>query len=547
MTTLANPYTPASDALPGLAGASAALRNGSATRPADTRAQTAPASPNAGPLALALHAAVLAQPTAAAAAQALAITLARQQALDGVWVFWAHGLHLQMLGRSDGKTAPTAPRGREPDNRHEHHLQAAAAECFDQAACIAWPAPGAMPHITRAHAALARDSAAAFRICTGTGIGTGASVASLPLVVDGQRVGVLCVLRGAGAGAGQQPNAPAVAPAVAPGVINTAELQQLEHLAGLAAPLLWLMKRNERRTLQRCRDALAAAWARAHTQRKARWQLLACATAALLLLVMLLPWPAQVGGRARLEGAVQRVLAAPADGFVQQVHARAGDTVRAGQPLLDLADQDLQLERQRWHSQLAQHLDALASAQARADRAQLVLHQSKADEAQAQLALVDEKLLRSRLVAPFDATVVQGDWSQQLGAPVKEGAELLTLAPLGRYRVIVEVDERDIGGLQPTGNAATAPAHGVLTLSALPWDSLPLRVTRVSPLAKAVEGRNVFEVEAELLPAPGPAATGLRPGLQGRARLDTQPASPLLHGLRRTLGALRMAWWGWWG
>ena len=437
-------------------------------------------------------------------------------------------------------------------------MAAAGAEAFDQTAAVAWPvddradgpdpAPSGLrtqrapPRITRAHAALA---------------GTHGSAASALLVLRGQRVGVLTLHRTAGP------------------PLSAAELEQLEHLASLAAPTLWLLKQNERGLAQRMRDAWRARWQPSPGQEGAERRALRVAgwlCGAAVLGAALWPWPAHVGGRARLEGAVQRVLAAPADGYLQQVHARAGDTVRAGQPLLELADQDLQLERQRWESQLAQHLDALASAQARADRSQLVLHQSRADEAQAQLALVDEKLQRSRLVAPFDGIVVQGDWSQQLGAPVKEGTELLTLAPLDRYRVVIEIDERDLALVQAavvqaalqsrqagdavtpsTGQAAPGTltnlpsASGTLTLGALPWSTLPLRLTRLSPTAKAVEGRNVFEAEAELMLAAGALPAGLRPGLQGTARVDSAPASPLLHLLRRSLGAVRVAWWSWWG
>jgi multidrug resistance efflux pump len=53
---------------------------------------------------------------------------------------------------------------------------------------------------------------------------------------------------------------------------------------------------------------------------------------------------------------------------------------------------------------------------ARADRAQLVISQAKADEARAQLALVDEQLGRIRIEAPFDGVVIRGDLSQSLGA-----------------------------------------------------------------------------------------------------------------------------------
>jgi len=473
---------------------------------------TLPATGQGAALALALHAEMLAHPRSAEAAQGLVIGLARRLGFDLCWLALCQGpkRQLRLVAISDGSlpAAGSAVHGQ---------LLAACAESFDQAAPVRWPEaadqPGTLPRITRAHAAAA------------AGAGSSASTAGVPLAADGALIGALCVLRPAG-------------PA-----IDDSTVEQLEHLACLAAPLLALMHANERSAPRRALDALHAWWASAgaRRQRNLRQAGAVCALAATVAL--LLPWPAQVGGRARLEGAVQRVMSAPVDGFVQQVHVRAGDTVRAGQPLIDLADQDLQLERQRWQSQLAQHLDGLATAQARADRAQLVLLQNRADEAQAQLELVEERLQRTRLVAPFDAIVVQGDLSQQLGAPVKEGTELLTLAPNDRFRVIVEIDERDIAQMEQAAQAGTSPLQGSLTLSALPWDTLPLRVTRISPMARAVEGRNVFDVEAELLNRP----QGLRPGLQGSARIDTQPVSPLLHLLRRGLGALRLAWWEWFG
>ena len=474
---------------------------------------TPPTHGNRAALALALHATMLAQPRCSAAAQRLVVGLARQLNMGQVWLAMAASSSqgagpLNLLAVSDGSLPA-------PGSAVQTAFLASCAECFDQTAPVMWPEPapgvGVVPRITRAHAALVAQ------------VGAGASAAGVPLVADGELIGALCVLRRDG-------------PAIDLGTV-----EQLEHLACLAAPLLALMAANERSAWRRTRDGLRLWWASADARRQRSLRQMGAVLGLLLVGALLMPWPAQVGGRARLEGAVQRIVSAPMDGFVHQVHARAGDTVRAGQPLIDLADQELQLERQRWQSQLAQHLDGLAAAQARADRSQLVLLQSRADEAQAQLELVDERLQRARLLAPFDAIVVQGDLSQQLGAPVKEGAELLTLAPSDRFRVMVEIDERDMPRLEQT--AAQQALLGSLTLSAMPWDSLPLRVTRISPMAKAVEGRNVFEVEAELLQT----RAGLRPGLQGNARIDTQAASPLLHLLRRALGSLRLAWWEWLG
>ena len=157
-------------------------------------------------------------------------------------------------------------------------------------------------------------------------------------------------------------------------------------------------------------------------------------------------------------------------------------------------------------------------------------------EAQPQLALVDEQLARGRVVAPFDALVIQGDLSQATGTPVRQGDTLLTLATTGRHRVIVEVDEVDI--------ARVAPGQGgQLSLSSLPWDSQALVVERIVPLAKAVDGRNVFEVEARLVDA----GAEIRPGLLGRAEIVVGRLPPLWAWAGHALDRVRVAWWAWIG
>ena len=253
---------------------------------------------------------------------------------------------------------------------------------------------------------------------------------------------------------------------------------------------------------------------------------LALATSALL------PLPHEVSGRARLEGAEQRVLVAPSDGFVKAAHVRPGDRVETGAALLQLVEDDLHLERERWASQLAQHENAYAAAMAGADRVGTATSMAKIDEAQAQLALVDERLQRGRLTAPFDAVVIAGDLSQSIGAPVRQGDVLLTLASGGQQRVIVEVDETDIARVR-------AGQTGQLALSSLPWHGEELLVERIAPMARAVDGRNVFEVQARLV-APDAA---LRPGLLGRASLVVGRRPPLWVWLGGAANRARLAWW----
>ena len=92
--------------------------------------------------------------------------------------------------------------------------------------------------------------------------------------------------------------------------------------------------------------------------------------------------------------------------------------------------------------------------------------------------------------------------------------------------------------------AATVILQDAVTLTALPWQTLPLRVVRIAPVARAVEGRTVFDVEAELT-ATVPA--DLRPGLQGRAQVEAGRASTLWRWSRRLVETLRLLAWEWLG
>ncbi|MGZ5259988.1 MAG: efflux RND transporter periplasmic adaptor subunit, partial [Burkholderiales bacterium] len=229
---------------------------------------------------------------------------------------------------------------------------------------------------------------------------------------------------------------------------------------------------------------------------------------AILLALLFVPVQYRIGAQARIEGSIQRALVAPSDGFLRQVYARPGDIVKANQVVAELGGEDLRLERRKLESELTQHENAASAALSRADRTQFVINQAKADEARAQLGLVDAQLSRARIVAPFDGIVIKGDLSQSLGAPLRRGDVLLTVAPAHEFRLLIDVDERDIGGVR-------SGQKGSVALGALDR-TLTFDVVRVTPVASTREDRNVFEVEGKLRET----ASTLRPGLQGVAKLE---------------------------
>lgn len=384
-------------------------------------------------------------------------------------------------------------------------LGAAMDEALEQGLTLCVPsAGGEPPGIALAHEVMVRDHGGSF--CT------------VPLVAGGTPVGAVCFERH---GTGR---------------IESAEIERIEHVVCLVGPVLHLLRLNEQSPGARLREAVRAALARVRAPERRRLRIGLAVAGVVLALLLFLPVERQVGGRARIEGVVQRVLVAPADGYIQATHVRPGDPVQAGQVLAELDEQDLRLEQRKWASQLAQHENAYATAVARADRAQAMINMARASEARAQLGLAQSRLDRSRIEAPFAGVVIQGDLTQSVGAPVKQGDALMTVARGDGFRVIVEVDERDILPVR-------AGQRGSLALSALPWDALPIQVTRVTPLTGTVEGANVFEVEAALLEQPA----DVRPGLRGVAKIAAGEQSILLGWTRRLLDWARLWLWTWLG
>lgn len=246
-------------------------------------------------------------------------------------------------------------------------------------------------------------------------------------------------------------------------------------------------------------------------------------------------WPStqHVVAQARIEGQGQRLVPAPMDGFLQAVLVRPGEAVREGQVLATLDDKDAQLQAERTAAERRQYERQYLDALTREDAAATEIARSKLEQARAQDELAQSRLALSRIAAPFDGVVISGDLLSQVGSPVKRGQELMVVAPSNTWRVVAEVDEADIE-LVATGQPAR------VLLSALADRSAEFTVTRVSPVAQPVDGRNVFEVEGLLQAGSDPA---LRPGLRGVARIEAGERAPLLVWWDRLSRAVRRVLW----
>ena len=342
---------------------------------------------------------------------------------------------------------------------------------------------------------------------------------SVPVRDQGQTIGVLSFERIAG-------------PA-----FSDAQAQQAAALGVLLGPYWGQQRWRERAALARWRESAGNALRELGGPQRPGFKLVALVAAGALAVMALWQTDHRIAARTVVEGASQIAAVAPFDGFVAEGLVRAGDTVRKGQPLARLDDRDLRLERTRWSAERAQLQRRYQVAQSQADRAAMGVLAAQVNQADAQLALAEERLARTTLVAPFDGVVVSGDLSQQIGSPLQTGQTLFEVAPLQGFRVMLQVDDRDIASL-------ALGQRGELLLSGLPDRPLAIRVQRITPVSTQQDGRNVFAVEASI-DGQAQSQAALRPGMQGIGKVVVGERSLLWIWTHSLVDWLRLTFWAW--
>jgi RND family efflux transporter MFP subunit len=384
-------------------------------------------------------------------------------------------------------------------------IEAAMEEAIDQRETILYPEKEVDRRlVTQAHAALAQA------------FGSGA-VLTVPLASRGRTVGALCLERAG--------NYRFEGPA----------LELAQGVAALIGPLADMQRGYDRALPAHLVTRASVFWVNLAGPRHAGLKVTALLALAGIAYMCVASGTYRITSETNVEGSVQRVVAAPFQGFISEVKVRPGDTVKQGSLIAKLDDRDLRLERLKTLAQHEQSMKQYREAMANRDRAQIKILASQADQHEAQLQLIDEQLSRTVITAPFDGIVVSGDLSQSLGAPVERGQVLFEIAPLDSYRLVIQVDERDIADV-------AVGQHGQLTLSALPGQVTEFEVRKITPVNTAKEGRNFFRVEA----APLSHTDRIRPGMEGIGKIDVESRRLISIYTRDLVNWARLWLWTWW-
>lgn len=360
-------------------------------------------------------------------------------------------------------------------------LGAAMDEAIDQRCVVLYPPPADQVVATAAHERLSRAQA-------------DAHILTVPLLVADDFVGAMTFER----------------PRDEPFDPRTIEL--LELVSSIIAPVLEEKRLNDRwlvvKIAESARQQIATLIGPGHVLRK----LIAAGALGAAVFLSLASGTYRVDADAQVEGRVRRAVVSPYDGFIKDAMARAGDTVAEGQALATLEDSDLLLERLKAVTERDQRIHEYDKAIASRQPAAINVIQSQISQAEAQIKLIDEQLSRVTLRSPIAGLVVSGDLSQLIGTSVQRGQVLFEVSPLGDFRVNLDVDEREIGQI-------AVGQHGDLVVTALPSQSLPFVNNKITPIADARAGKNVYRVEGEVQGD----ATRLRPGMEGVGKIEIGP------------------------
>jgi len=376
-------------------------------------------------------------------------------------------------------------------------------ESIDQREVIVYPPPAGAATVMQAHTALAKEHGSGALLC-------------VPLEVGGQAVGALLLER----------------PAERPFDHKSVEL--CRSVAALIGPVLELHRRDDRWIGTKVWDSLTRYVRDLLGPSHVALKVTTAFIAGVLAFSFLAEGDYRVSAKTILEPIIRRTAAAPFDGYIREAPVRAGDLVRSGDVLCTLDDRELRLERVKSLSKLEEYRKEYHKAMAEREAAKVEILTAQMHQVQSEIELLDDQLGHTRVMAPFDGIVVSGDLSQSLGSPVEKGKVLFEIAPLDSYRVVLEVDERDIAEVQ-------VGQHGQLLLSAFPSEPVGVTVAHVTPVSTAKEGHNFFRVEAKL----DQPHDRLRPAMEGAGKIEIDRRLMVWIWTHPVVDWLRLTLWSW--
>ncbi len=422
--------------------------------------------------------------------------LAAPMRASRVSIAWLDGQDLKLKATSHG--------GRISSSSQEAlALQQVMEEAMDQDNEVSYPEIRGTTVISREHRqfSVARE---------------GVAVLSVPMRHPQDVVGVVCLERPAEEGAWE-----------------AGEIERVRLLADLVAPRLeglhektgWFGRRMWRSLRRRAAGLLG----HEHTG----WKLATVVITITLIALALIKIEYKVRAPFILKTDAAALVSAPFPGYIQEAHYHLGDVVKKGQLLVGLDRRELLLEQADTEALRNKALREARSSEAEDKLAPMRVAQAEVQQADAKLAIVHHRLNLTRIVAPFDGVVVEGDLRERLSSPVQSGEPLLKIVQIKALFGQLQVDDRDVSYL-------ASNMQGELAFTSRPAEHFSVQIDHFEPVAEIRQEGTVFLLRAHVLDEP---QSWWRPGMSGVCKINAGRRSLLWIGGHRLVEALRLWFW----
>lgn len=281
------------------------------------------------------------------------------------------------------------------------------------------------------------------------------------------------------------------------------------------------------------------------------WKLFAIGMLSLVAFLSLYKTEYLVTAEATVRPAEQAIVSMPREGVIEALGPgiRVNARVKKGDVLVVLDKSELELAAIEAEARIMQAEAQAAAARAEGEEAAATRADLEAAGYRAQLDGLRYRIEQSTILAPIDGTILEGDLEERIGSTMAIGDPLMVIAPVDEKSdliIVARVDERDIGLL----SGVHRPGEDVFAIGTLASKTKPnlrheLRVKPegILPVARAEDGKNVFEVRAEIVAFDKDGVERLMPGMEGLARFRTERHSLMWIGTRRVVDMVRLWLW----
>ena len=263
------------------------------------------------------------------------------------------------------------------------------------------------------------------------------------------------------------------------------------------------------------------------------WKLAGSLLLLTFLIACVVPVTHKVKAPFILKAEASSVLTAPFPGYIDRVYRNVGDRVKEGELLAELDKRELLMQRSELIAERDRNISDARKFEAEGELSDMRLSQLAVQQADSKLKVIDYRLSRTEIRAPFDGIIVQGDLAERLSSPTQVGELLMRVVQVTDTYADLQVDERDIHFLKPG-------MGGEMAFASRPDERFGVKLDSFEPVAVVEETGTDFRVRVSVTDA---VQDWWRPGMTGVCKVDAGRRSLAWVWLHRSWEFVRLKLW----